>query len=74
MQAGVETLKREIAYLSYRDEPKEHDMLVILKLNEDGSVKSPAEAVDEYEIVKVIPRESDFGRIEYYLCVIEKVK
>jgi len=74
MQMETNALKRELCFMSFYDKPKEHDYLIIIKTDENGNPINPVTAETEYEIVKVLPRESDFGRTEYYLCVIETVK
>lgn len=71
---GENSNNRLVFYLSYKDEIRTNDAIILPKLNEDGSILQPVEIETEYDIVMVHKITSDNGRLEYYQAIGEVIK
>jgi len=71
---GNLSITRDICYLSHKDVVKESDIIVFIQLDEEGQIVNPVRAANEFKVVKVYPRYSDNGRLEYHVAIFEDQK
>lgn len=53
-------------------ERKQHDKLLLLKVDENGNCVYPQVVTAKYKIMNVIPRHGDRGKVEYVELALEK--
>ena len=66
--------ERDVVYFSYKNEIREQDVIIQIKIDEDGYPENPITAIKESIITKVYPKKSDNGRVEFYAAIIEDQK
>lgn len=71
---GVFAPTRDVCYFANIDPIYEHDVIVFIELDADGSIINPVKAIKELNVVRVYDKRLDNGLVQYYACVVEDQK
>lgn len=74
LKMGPQASDKEVIFLSYTDPVKEHDVIVLINIDENGNPVNPVSPEKELIVVKVYPYCSTDGRVEYYAALVEDQK
>ena len=71
---GMVAPEKDIFILSWRDEIKAQDVIVLIKTDDNGNIINPVTIEKEFIVSLVYPKKLDNGRVEFYTCIIEDQK